>query len=115
MPTETLQQIAETNSWGSIYPELILGCLALGLLMLEVILPKFAHGVIPRLAILGQALLLGFVLIFDRGGCCSGEAFGGMILLSGTGQALRIFFLLSSIFVSYIAMVSFENKAVSKN
>ena len=115
MPTEILRQIAETNSWGLIYPELTLACLALGLLMLEVVLPKFAHGLIPRFAILGQVLLLGFMLFFDRSGSASGEAFGGMISLSSAGQALRIFFLLASIFVSYIAMVSFENKALSKN
>ncbi|EDY81257.1 proton-translocating NADH-quinone oxidoreductase, chain N subfamily [Verrucomicrobiia bacterium DG1235] len=117
MPTETLKSlgdIAATNSWGAIYPELILGCLALALLALEVILPKFAHGAIPRISILGQVLLLGYIIIFDPAGCCNGIAFGGMIELSGTSQALRIFFLLASIFVSYLAMVSFENKTLAR-
>ncbi len=114
MPTEYLQQIADTNSWGAIYPELILGCMALGLLMLEVLLPKFAHGAIPRISILGQLLLLGYLVFFDPSGCCSGTFFGGMIELSPTGQVFRIFFLLASLFVSYLAMVSFENKSVAR-
>ncbi|MBC2605961.1 NADH-quinone oxidoreductase subunit N [Pelagicoccus albus] len=117
MPTDTLNslgEIAATNTWGAIYPEMILGLMALALMGLEVILPKFAHGAIPRISILGQILLLGYIVIFDPSGCCNGVAFGGMIELSGTGQALRIFFLLSSIFVSYLAMVSFENKTLAR-
>ncbi len=117
MPTDTLNslgEIAATNTWGAIYPEMILGCMALLLLALEVLLPKFAHGAIPRISILGQILLLGYIVIFDPTGCCNGVAFGGMIELSGTGQALRIFFLLASIFVSYLAMVSFENKTLAR-
>ena len=49
MPTEYLQQIAETNSWVAIGPELALGILALLLLALEVLLPKVAHGRFPEL------------------------------------------------------------------
>ncbi len=117
MPTElynTLSQTAATNNWALIYPELILGCLALGLLVLEVILPKFSHGVIPRIAILGQLLLLGYILVFDRTGCTHGVAFGGMIELTQTAQVLRVFFLIASIFVCYLAMVSFENKTLAR-
>ncbi len=114
MPVDTLQQIAETNSWGSIYPELILGILALALLALEVVLPKFAHGLIPRIAIIGQLVLLGYILFVDPTGCCSGEAFGGMLLLSPAGQAFRVFFLASSIFVSYLGMVSLANKQLPR-
>lgn len=117
MPPDTysrLGEIAATNTWGTIYPELILGCLALTLLVLEVLLPKFAHGAIPRIAVLGQILLLGYIVIFDPAGGATGVAFGGMVELSGTTQALRIFFLLASIFVSYLAMVSFENKTLAR-
>ncbi len=114
MSTETLQQIAETNSWGSIYPELILGVLALALLALEVILPKFAHGLIPRIAIVGQLVVLGYILFIDPVGCCSGEFFGGMLSLGPMGQAFRVFFLIASIFVSYLGMVSLANKTLPR-
>lgn len=117
MPTETLNTlsgIASTNNWGAIYPEIILGCLALGLLVLEVVLPKFAHGAIPRISIVGQLLLLGYLLFCGSAGSGEGVAFGGMIELTATGQAFRIFFLLASIFVSYLAMVSFENKTLAR-
>lgn len=111
---KVLGDIAGTNSWGAIYPELILGCLALGLLMLEVILPKFAKGAIPRISILGQLILLAYILFFDLAGEYRGTAFGGMLMFSATGQAFRVFLLLASIFVSYLAMVSFENKALAR-
>ena len=114
MSMETLQQIAETNSWGSIYPELILGVLALALLALEVILPKFAHGLIPRIAIVGQIVVLGYILFIDPVGCCRGEFFGGMLSLGPTGQAFRVFFLVASIFVSYLGMVSLANKTLPR-
>lgn len=111
---QIFEQITRTNDWGVIYPELILGCLALGLLMLEVVLPKAIHGLIPRIAIFVQILVLGYILIFDPLGSSSGVAFGGMIALTPMGQALRVFFLVSSLFVSYLAMVSFENKTLAR-
>ncbi len=113
MSTEYYQKIAETNIWGAIAPELALGVLALVLLALEVILPKVAHGAIPRIAILGQLIILGFVLTCScSGSCFTGEAFGGMLYLGETGQLFRVFFLGASIFVSYLGMVSLEKKTL---
>lgn len=110
MSTELLQQIADTNRWGLIYPELTLGILALVLLALEIILPKFSHGLIPRISIFGQLVLLGF-LLYGCGTCCAtGEAFGGMLSFGGLGNAFRILFLGTSIFVSYLAMVSLDKR-----
>lgn len=116
MPTDILdlRQITDTNSWSAIYPELSLGLLALALLMLDVVLPKSARAFIPRIAVLGQLILLAYIVIFDRSGSASGSYFGGMIEITPMGQAFRIFFLLSSIFVSYIAMVSFEKKTIAR-
>ena len=112
MSTEYFQKIAETNIWGAIAPELALGVLALALLAMEVILPKVAHGLIPRVAILGQLVILGVMLTYGRSGLCyTGEAFGGMLSFSETGQLFRAFFLGTSIFVSYLGMVSLEKKS----
>ena len=43
MNYELLQAAAASNTWGAILPELLLGCLALGLLVLEIVLPKKRH------------------------------------------------------------------------
>jgi len=113
MSTEIFQKIAETNNWGMIAPELALGILALGLLVLEVILPKVAHGGIPRIAIIGQLGILGYVIIGAcSGNCPTGEAFGGMLHFDGTGQLFRVFFLVASIYVSYLGMVSLDRKTL---
>lgn len=113
MSTEYFQKIAETNVWGAIAPELALGILALALLAMEVILPKVAHGLIPRLAILGQLIILGVMLTAGSSGLgYTGEAFGGMLSFSETGQLFRAFFLGTSIFVSYLGMVSLEKKTL---
>ena len=112
MPTEYLQQIAETNSWGAIGPELALGILALLLLALEVLLPKVAHGVIPRIAVIGQLAILASLLWGGMGDVATGQAFGGMIRFDETGQIFRIFFLITSVFVSYLGMVSLDRKTL---
>ena len=70
MSAEIFQKIAETNTWSWITPELAMGVLALSLLVLEVILPKVAHGAIPRIAILGQLVILGHVV----SGACAGTS-----------------------------------------
>jgi len=103
-------QIAQSNLWGAIYPELTLGLLALGLLLLEIALPKALHRLIPRLAILGQMALLGWIVFRDLSGPEIDGAFGGMLAFSPLGQAFRVFFLLASIFICYIAMVSLERR-----
>jgi NADH-quinone oxidoreductase subunit N len=113
MSTEIFQKIAETNTWGWIAPELAMGVLALSLLVLEVILPKVAHGAIPRIAIIGQLVILGYVVTCTCAGTCpTGEAFGGMLYFDGTGQLFRVFFLGASIFVSYLGMVSLDKRTL---
>jgi Na+/proline symporter len=58
MSTELLKQVAESNQWWAIGPEMILACAALGLLVLEIITPKEQHGIIPRFAIIALAMVL---------------------------------------------------------
>ena len=113
MQADLLKGIAETNSWGVIYPEITLGLLALGLLLLELILPKFAHGTIPRISLLGQIVLLVYFWA-NRCADCHGEAFGGMLFLSEMGDSFRGFFLLTSIFVTYLGIVNLGKKTLSR-
>ena len=48
-----LQAAAGTNQWMAIFPELMLGLLAVLLLGLELVLPKAPRALIPAVAILG--------------------------------------------------------------
>jgi len=118
MPTADIsifQIAAEQNTWLAIYPELALGLLALGLLVLELILPRRIHGWIPRLALLGQVVLLAYILKEDLAGAFNGqETFGGLLLHSNLGQAFRIFFLLTSSLVTWLGIVSLERQQLPR-
>ncbi len=114
MSTDILKAVAETNQWWAIGPEMILACAALGLLVLEIISPKEHHGIIPRFAILALAMVLATVVLnFDK---TWGEQalFGGLIRLSVPGQIARVFFLLSSLLVCFIATVCLPRARVPR-
>lgn len=110
-----LLQLAQGNNWVAIYPELSLGLLALGLLAFEIILPKRAHGLIPRIALLGQIALLGYLLRFDLSGTLSGQtSFNGLLHHSGIGQAFRIFFVLTSALITWLGITSLERRQLPR-
>ena len=105
MSTELLKAIADSNQWWAIGPEMILACAALGLLVLEIILPKSQHRLIPVVAVLSLvAVLVRVILNFGaiRGG---EELFGGLIRLSLAGQIARVFFLFASLLVLFLASI----------
>ena len=112
MDFTNLRELAAGNSWGSIWPELSLGCLALFLLVLETMLPKAQHARIQMVSILGQLAILAVLLsnfsVPYRG------AFNGLLMLSPAGQLMRVFFLLSSILVSILARASLAKQRVAK-
>lgn len=105
MTIELLRNVAQTNQWWAIGPELILACAALSLLMMEIILPKDQHRYIPHYAIFAQLLVLAAVLINFNSGWVGQELFGGLIRISLPGQIGRVFFLLSSLLVCFLATV----------
>lgn len=105
MTTELLKAVADSNQWWAIGPEIILACAALGLLVLELILPKEQHRFIPHMAILALAVVLAGVVV-NFGKTWGGEElFGGLVRLSHTGQVARVFFLLSSLLVCFLATI----------
>src|SRR5688500_6105258 len=114
MNLEAVKVAAASNQWGAIFPELALGCLAVLLLVFEMLLPKKQHGAISAISIVGQLAILVAVLVnFDlpaRGSAL----FSGLLVQTPTSQAMRVFFLLASIFVCLIARVSLAKQRLPR-
>jgi NADH-quinone oxidoreductase subunit N len=105
MSTELLKAVADSNQWWAIGPEMILACAALGLLVLEIVLPKNQQRFIPAFAVLSLiAVLVAVIANFDyiHGG---DVLFGGLIKLSSAGQIARVFFLVASLLVLFLASI----------
>lgn len=114
MTPELLQAAAASNQWSAILPELGLGCLALLLLVLEIVLPKSAHDRIPTVAILGQlAILVALLVNFTPAGL-ERDTFNGLLHHSRDGQFLRAFFLVSSIVVCLLGRVALAKQLLPK-
>jgi len=122
MSFELLHAAADSNRWAAILPEVSLGCLALLLLVLEMVLPRTAQRAIPVVAIAGQAVLLvGLLASFC---CASGacglaaylgtETFNGLLLHTRDGQFMRVFFLLTSLLVSVLGAVSLGRRQLPR-
>lgn len=113
MDIPTLQNLAAGNTWSSILPELLLGCLALLLLVLEIVLPKRLHANLPAVALLGVlAILPGqvrnlFMVVPE------GPSFNGLLYHSGEGQLMRVFFLLAALLTGVLGTVSLARQKVS--
>ncbi len=105
-----LVSIAQSNQWLAIVPEMSLGCLALALLVLEILLPKKEHGMIPATSLAGLLGALAGVLINYRTPYLGMATFGGMLLHSPMGQFMRVFFLLVAILVTWLGMAAFKKQ-----
>lgn len=105
MSLELLKAAADSNQWWAIAPEVMLGCAALALLVLELVLPREQHGKIPPFALAAQLIILVGVLINFDTNWLGESTFGGLIRHSNEGQIARVFFLLSSLLVCFLATV----------
>lgn len=115
MNLDAVKTAAALNEWGAIFPELALGCLALLLLVVEMLLPRKQHGHIATLAIVGQLGILAAVAWnFHSPYLGRGDTFSGLLHFSSVGQAMRVFFLLASIFVSVLARVSLAKQQLPR-
>lgn len=114
MSTELLKAVAASNEWWALGPEITLACAALGLLVLELVTPKAQHRFIPHAAGMALAVVLvGVALNFGK--IWDGEElFGGLIRLSLPGQVARVFFLLSSLLVCFLATVCLPRARVPR-
>ncbi len=114
MSTELLKAVAASNEWWALGPEIILACAALGLLVLELATPKAQHRFIPHAAGMALAVVLAGVAL-NFGKIWDGdELFGGLIRLSMPGQVARVFFLLSSLLVCFLATVCLPRARVPR-
>jgi len=114
MNYELLQAAANSNQWSAIYPEIALGCLALALLVLEIVLPKAQHRIIPGVAIIGQLVLLISMLTCSSAAYVGTDTFNGLLHHSRDGQFLRVFFLLCSLLVSLLGAVSLAKQKLPR-
>jgi NADH-quinone oxidoreductase subunit N len=109
-----LQAAAGTNQWMAIYPELMLGLLALLLLGLELVLPKAPRALIPTVAIVGLVIVLVGLGINFHTAFLNRDTFAGLLHHSDGGQFMRVFFVLSAILVCILATVTLDRQPVSK-
>jgi NADH-quinone oxidoreductase subunit N len=114
MNLEAVKVAAASNQWGAIFPELALGCLAVLLLVFEMLLPKKQHGAISTISIVGQLAILVAVLVNFDLPTRDSAVFSGLLLQTPTSQAMRVFFLLASIFVCLIARVSLAKQRLPR-
>lgn len=114
MNLEAVKLAAADNVWAAIFPELMLGCLALVLLVLETVLPKRHHAVIPDVATAGLlGTLIGLFINWDTR-WIGVETFSGLLHHSTEGQMLRAFFLLAALLVCVLARVSLARQPMPR-
>ena len=93
MNLEAVKLAAADNVWTAIFPELMLGCLALLLLVLEIVLPKRLHAIIPDVASAGLlGTLIGLCLNWNSA-TLGTTTFNGLIQHNVAGQVMRAFHL----------------------
>ncbi len=120
MTSEFFQNLAETthNGWVLIMPEILLACLALLLLVLDIVLPKSLRGAIPAVAVAGQLGALAFTAAWVLSPLCrdsQGEpVFNGMLMFTPHSQFMRVFFAASSFLVGVLALVSLKKQRLPR-
>lgn len=116
MDSDNLSLIANSNQWGALLPEIILGCFAVLILFIDIALPRMKQH-LSRISIAVQ-ILVGVILILGiLGGSREGgshELFGGLLTQSLTGDWMRLFFLVCSIFVTHIGAVFLRKQSLAK-
>jgi NADH-quinone oxidoreductase subunit N len=100
--------------WEAVFPELLLGLIAVLLLVLELVLPKTQRSLIPAVAIVSLIAVLAGVGINFRTIFLDCDTFAGLLHHSEFGQFMRLFFLLSAILVCILATVTLERQPVPK-
>jgi len=110
----SLQDIAASNQWAAIMPELLLAGLALLVLLLELMLPRAYRALIPAITISGLAIILLGLAINFHTVFLNEDTFAHLLHHSDGGQFMRVFFLLTAILVCLLATVTLDRQPVPK-
>ncbi len=117
MTTDFITTTAQSgsNPWSYILPEISLGGLALLLLVFEIVFPKTLKRHIPTLSIIAQLgiLVLTVCAAMRTRGNVS-DYFYGMLANNTGAQFMRIFFVIVSILVHGLAMISLKKQRVPR-
>src|ERR1051325_8794089 len=114
MNLEAVKLAAADNAWAAILPELVLGCLALVLLVLETMLPKRHHGLIPDVALAGLlGTLVGHFIGWDSR-FLGADTFNGLLHHSAGGQVMRAFFLLAALLTCLLGRVALAKQLLPR-
>lgn len=116
MDTDTLDLIVKSNQWSALMPEIILGCFAVMILFLDLLLPKVRPH-LSRISIAVQ-VIVGVLLVLGIQANCGTDRsqvlFGGLIEQTTTGDWMRLFFLGSAIFVTHIGAVFLRKQSLTR-
>ncbi|MDR0901648.1 MAG: NADH-quinone oxidoreductase subunit N, partial [Opitutaceae bacterium] len=120
MTSDLFQNLARAsyNQWVLITPEILLASLALFLLVLDIALPKSQRRLIPAFAIFGQlcalAVTVAWVLAPFNQRVLGAPLFNGMLQFTPHSQFMRVFFVLSSLLVSVLALVTLKKQKLPR-
>ncbi len=114
MTLEAVKLAAADNLWGAIIPELLLGCVALLLLVAEIILPKKHHAYIPDIAIAGLLGTLVGLFINWNSALLGAETFNGLLYHSAAGQVMRAFFMLAALLACVLARITLARQPMPR-
>lgn len=110
-----VQHAAADNLWAAIVPELMLGCIALLLLALEILLPKRHHALIPEVASAGLLGTLLGLCVNWHSGLLGTETFSGLLHHSiMPGQIMRAFFLLAALLACVLARLTLARQPMPR-
>ena len=113
---ETLLDIAQSNTWLLIWPEITLGILALGLLVATMVCPKWPANRFFLISFGGQLLVLvTFITLW----CCTDfmakqeSGFGNLWIQTPRHQWMRCFLLLSALPLNWLGTLYLKSPSTS--
>lgn len=116
METELLLEIAASNRWLALLPEILLGVFAVAILFIDLMVPRLRPYLsaltIAALAAVGAVLLATFPALQARE--TPEVLFGGLLIQESPSQWLRLFFIACAIVVAHLAGVYLQRQKVAQ-